>query len=249
MKCRLILTIWSLCGVVLLAQDQPRAANPKSNLSFPEKIQANINALGPIEYISETDRVNFDPYINQVRSLITKNWETLFPDVARAPLLEKGKVDLEFAVMKDGHIAGMKLVGPSGDVKLDRAAWTAVSMSNSLPSLPTEFNRQFIALRSHFYYNAGAVAISPGGNVDVNVGATQHFLVKTKGTRTKNVVWTVTGNGCSGGACGTIVNGIYVAPSVLPTPPVVTVTVTSRDPIAFPSSTVVHLTDEQANPR
>jgi hypothetical protein len=249
MKSRLIIAIWFLCSVVLLAQDQSGAANSEPNPPFQEKIHGNINALGPIEYISDTYGFNFDPYINQVRGLISKNWETLFPDVARAPLLEKGKVDLEFAIMKDGHIAGMKLVGQSGDVKLDRAAWTAISMSNPLPSLPAEFNTQFIALRSHFYYNAGVVAISPGGNVDVNGDATQHFLVQTKGTRTNNVVWSDAGAGCSGAACGTISSGVYVAPNVLPTPPVVTVTVTSSDPIAFPASAVVHLTGAQAKPR
>jgi outer membrane biosynthesis protein TonB len=36
--------------------------------------------------------------------------------------MKKGKLAIEFAILKDGTVAGMKLVLPSGDLALDRAA-------------------------------------------------------------------------------------------------------------------------------
>jgi hypothetical protein len=47
----------------------------------------------------------------------------------------------------------MRLIGPSGDVSLDRAAWGGITGSNPFPPLPSEFHGQYLALRFHFYYN------------------------------------------------------------------------------------------------
>jgi TonB family protein len=77
----------------------------------------------------------------------------LIPEVARAPLMKKGKVSIEFAILKDGSVAGMRLEGSSGDVALDRAAWGGITASNPFPPLPSQFGGQYLALRFHFYYN------------------------------------------------------------------------------------------------
>ena len=63
------------------------------------------------------------------------NWYNIIPEEARAPLMKKGKVAIEFAILKDGKIAGMKIVGPSGDVSLDRAAWGGITASVSVRAL------------------------------------------------------------------------------------------------------------------
>jgi TonB family protein len=67
--------------------------------------------------------------------------------------MKKGKVTIEFAITKNGGVSGMTLVGPSGDISLDRAAWGGITASNPFPPLPTQFPGQYIALRFHFYYN------------------------------------------------------------------------------------------------
>ena len=67
--------------------------------------------------------------------------------------MKKGKVSIEFAIMKDGSVAGMRLVSPSGDVSFDRAAWGGITGSNPFPPLPSEFRGKYLALRFHFYYN------------------------------------------------------------------------------------------------
>jgi len=81
------------------------------------------------------------------------NWYNLIPEVARPPIMKKGKVSIEFVILKDGKVAGMRVVGPSGDVALDRAAWGGITGSNPFSPLPSEFHGPYLALRFHFLYN------------------------------------------------------------------------------------------------
>lgn len=106
-----------------------------------------------LEIVSDTMGVDFGPYLSRVLHDVRLNWYNLIPDAARAPLLKRGKVAIEFAIMKDGSIAGMKLTSGSGDVSLDRAAWGGITASNPFPPLPGEFRGNYLALRFHFLYN------------------------------------------------------------------------------------------------
>jgi TonB family protein len=110
-------------------------------------------AIGPLDVLSDTMGVNFGPYLARVLHDVKRNWYNLIPEAARAPLMKKGKVSIEFAILKDGRVAGMQLAGSSGDVALDRAAWGGITGSNPFPPLPSEFGGQYLALRFHFYYN------------------------------------------------------------------------------------------------
>jgi TonB family protein len=108
---------------------------------------------GNMEVLSDTMGVDFGPYLSRVLHDVKQNWYALIPEVARAPLLRKGKVSIEFAITKDGKVAGMRLIGASGDTSLDRAAWGGISASNPFPPLPYEFRGDYLALRFHFFYN------------------------------------------------------------------------------------------------
>jgi TonB family protein len=110
-------------------------------------------AIGPLDVLSDTMGVDFGPYLARVLHAVKENWYNLIPEAARAPLMKKGKVSIEFAITKDGRVAGMTLAGTSGDVALDRAAWGGITASNPFPPLPGEFGGQYLALRFHFYYN------------------------------------------------------------------------------------------------
>jgi len=110
-------------------------------------------AMGPLEILSDTMGVDFTPYLQRVLHDVRMNWYNLIPESARAPLMKKGKVTIEFAILKDGTVAGMKLVSTSGDVALDRGAWGGITASNPFPPLPTEFGGQYLGLRFAFYYN------------------------------------------------------------------------------------------------
>ena len=110
---------------------------------------------GNLEVLSDTQGVDFGPYLSRVLQAVRMNWYNLIPEEARPPLLKKGKVSIEFVILKDGKVAGMKIVGPSGDVPLDRAAWGGITASVPFAPLPNEFHGPYLALRFHFYYNPG----------------------------------------------------------------------------------------------
>jgi len=111
------------------------------------------DVVGNMDVLSDTQGVDFGPYLARVLHDVKMNWYNLIPEVARPPIMKKGKVSIEFAITKQGQVAGMRLIGPSGDVSLDRAAWGGITGSNPFPPLPNEFNGQYLALRFHFYYN------------------------------------------------------------------------------------------------
>jgi TonB family protein len=108
---------------------------------------------GPLEILSDTMGVDFGPYLQRVLHDVRLNWYNLIPESARAPIMKKGKVTIEFAILKDGSVGGMKLVSTSGDVALDRGAWGGITASSPFPPLPSEFGGQYLGLRFAFYYN------------------------------------------------------------------------------------------------
>jgi len=113
----------------------------------------SARTLGNLEVLSDTQGVDFGPYLSRVLDAVRRNWYTLIPEEARAPLMKRGKLAIEFVILQDGKIAGMKLVAPSGDVSLDRAAWGGITGSNPFAPLPGEFHGPYLALRFRFYYN------------------------------------------------------------------------------------------------
>ena len=113
--------------------------------------------VGPLDVLSDTMGVDFGPYLARVLHDVRENWYSIIPESARAPLMKKGKVSIEFAIMRNGSVQSMTLAGggsgSSGDIALDRAAWGGITASNPFPPLPNEFPGQYLALRFHFYYN------------------------------------------------------------------------------------------------
>jgi TonB family protein len=106
--------------------------------------------LGALEILSDTQGVDFGPYLQRILEDVRKNWYSLIPESAE---MKKGKLAIEFAITKDGNIADMRLVATSNDAALDRAAWGGITTSNPFPPLPSEFNGPFLALRFRFFYN------------------------------------------------------------------------------------------------
>jgi TonB family protein len=168
---------------------------------------------------------------------VKKTWYKLIPDSARAPILKKGKVRIEFVILKDGKITGMRLVSTSGDVALDRGAWGGITASK-FPPLPKEFAGQYLAVRFAFYYNpeksdfdkpASAIIVSPA-SVQLSTGAQKQFSATIPNAKDSAVIWTLL---CAAaGACGSIsAEGVYTAPLNAPNHTTVTVMATlASDP-------------------
>jgi TonB family protein len=113
------------------------------------------NNQGNLEVLSDTQGVDFGPYLARVLQAVRQNWYNIIPEEARPPLLKRGKVSIQFAITKDGKVAGMQVTGPSGDPPLDRAAWGGITASNPFAPLPAEYHSPYLLLRFHFYYNPG----------------------------------------------------------------------------------------------
>ena len=111
---------------------------------------AHGRQVGNLEILSDTMGVDFGPYLQRVLHDVKQNWYDAIPESAA---MKHGNLIIEFAITKDGKVAGMKLVASSGDVPLDRAAWAGITGSDPFPALPSEFGGQYLALRFRFYYN------------------------------------------------------------------------------------------------
>ena len=111
---------------------------------------AHGRALGNLEILSDTQGVDFGPYLQRILQDVRENWYRAIPESAE---MKKGKLMIEFAITKDGKVADMRLVATSNDVALDRAAWAGISASNPFPPLPSDFSGPYLALRFRFFYN------------------------------------------------------------------------------------------------
>ena len=111
---------------------------------------AHGRQLGALDILSDTQGVDFGPYIQRIVQDVRENWYHLIPESAE---MKKGKLAIEFAITPNGQVADMRLVASSGDVALDRPAWGAITGSNPFPPLPSQFTGPYLALRFRFYYN------------------------------------------------------------------------------------------------
>ena len=241
----------SCCGPFSFAQtNTPSTEQPAASSNKKQKASLKATAaIGPLEVLTDTMGVDFGPYLQRVIHDVRMNWYNVIPDSARSPVRKKGKVVIEFAILKDGSVVGMNLVSPSGDVRLDRGAWGGVTASNPFPPLPTEFSGKYIGLRFTFYYNPNPetdlgvlasptgqsssksgikVSISPPDGGSVPIGGSEVVHATVTGSTNTAVNWNVTGVGCVASACGTMSGDMYLAPKMLPTPSSVVLTATSQ---------------------
>jgi hypothetical protein len=111
----------SIAIFAMLAIGQSRAQ--KADTSSNDSGSHPVKTVGNIDVLSDTKGVDFRPYLSKQFQTIRANWYKYIPEEARAPQLKSGETTIEFAILKDGKIAGMKIVQPAGSMPMDRAAW------------------------------------------------------------------------------------------------------------------------------
>ena len=127
--------------------------NARAQVVWPEAVHSHDQkpqSKGLVEILSDTQGVDFGPYLQAMLPVVRANWYHLIPESAQ---FKKGKLAIEFAIAKDGKVADMRLIESSGDVALDRPAWASITASNPFPPLPGDFTGPYLALRVRFYYN------------------------------------------------------------------------------------------------
>ena len=105
------------------------------------------------EILSDTQGVDFGPYIRRILSDIKRNWIPLIPEEARPPLNKQGETLVRFTILPDGRIAAMNLDGSSQDQSIDRACWGAITGEGQFPPLPANFHGPNLELRIDFFTN------------------------------------------------------------------------------------------------
>ncbi len=112
--------------------------------------QGKGGTLGPLEVLSDTMGFDFNPYLTRLLHDVKNTWYHLIPESAG---MKKGWVVIEFYIMKDGSVAGLKIVGSSGDPTLDRPAYGSITGSNPFEPLPSNFPGPYLELRFKYFYN------------------------------------------------------------------------------------------------
>ncbi len=104
-----------------------------------------------LELLSDPKGTDFRPYLIQVLAAVKRNWQAVMPESARFG--RQGRVAIQFAIDKSGHVPKLVIASPSGADALDRAAVAGISASNPFPPLPLEFRGSEIRLQLVFSYN------------------------------------------------------------------------------------------------
>ncbi len=105
------------------------------------------------EVLSDTQGVDFGPYIRRILNDIKRNWIPLIPEEARPPLNKQGETLIRFTILPDGRIAAMNLDGSSQDTAIDRACWGGITAVGQFPPLPANFKGPNLELRVDFFTN------------------------------------------------------------------------------------------------
>jgi TonB family protein len=126
---------------------------PLGGGNYGSGIRPRVDTRGNLEILSDTMGVDFGPYMRRLRQAVQEHWDPLIPQSAMPPEMKRGTVIIEFAILKDGRVAGLRVVNGSGDTALDRAAYGAITYAIPLPQLPANFSGDYLLLRAHFLYN------------------------------------------------------------------------------------------------
>jgi outer membrane biosynthesis protein TonB len=109
--------------------------------------------VGGPEILSDTQGVDFDPYLRRIIADIRRNWLPLIPEECRPPLSKEGETLVRFTILPDGRIGGMWLDGSTHDDAINRSAWGSITREGQFPPLPSQFHGPNLELRIHYYVN------------------------------------------------------------------------------------------------
>jgi TonB family protein len=135
-------------GLVVGDFDLPGSGGLRGALGLPAPQPSQRSRL---ELLSDPMGVDFKPYLIQILAAVKRNWLAVIPESAR--LGRQGRVQIQFAIARNGQVPKLVIALPSGTDALDRAAVAGISASNPFPPLPAEYRAEQIRLQFTFLYN------------------------------------------------------------------------------------------------
>lgn len=133
------------CAVALVVVSTCAATAQKGNTIVVDK---NERLAQGVDILSDTQGVNFRPYVKNVLSQIRDQWAAQVP-----PGAQPGSTEIRLSIKPDGTIAAMHMDGSSNDDLLNRVAWDSLTEVGQLPPLPAKFHGQSLEMRIHFTVN------------------------------------------------------------------------------------------------
>ena len=146
------LAILLICCTAALGQTStapPSEQKPKAP-DYGLAVGTRGKQFTALDILSNTQGVDFGPYLRGLLENVRNNWYRLIPESAAT---KKAKLAIEFAITKDGKLADMRLVAASGDTQLDHASWGSITACGPFKPLPEKFTGPYLSLRMRFYYN------------------------------------------------------------------------------------------------
>lgn len=101
--------------------------------------------------LSDTQGVNFGPWLTAVYYRVRNNWYSVIPQVYRSGL--KGVVVIVFDVRRNGSLEDLEVVRSSNFSPYDRAAISSLKLSEPLPNFPEAFKKDRLTLQFTYLYN------------------------------------------------------------------------------------------------
>lgn len=109
--------------------------------------------MGGVDVLSDTQGVDFNPYIRRLMADIYRNWLPLIPEEAKPPLSKQGETLVRFSILPDGRIGAMHLDGSTHDDAINRSCWGSITSEGQFPPLPSQFHGPNLELRIHYFVN------------------------------------------------------------------------------------------------
>ncbi|HEV7217469.1 MAG TPA: TonB family protein [Terriglobales bacterium] len=113
-------------------------------------VNEKIDAL---DVLTDTQGVDFGPYISGIIHSVSVKWGGLVPEVALPPQMKDGQVVAGFSISRTGSVDDPHIITTSGDKSLDAACAKAIVDAAPFGPLPAEFKGKDLQLRIHFHYN------------------------------------------------------------------------------------------------
>lgn len=104
-----------------------------------------------LELLSDPMGVNFRPYLIRILAAVKRNWLAVYPESARLGRI--GRVQIQFAIARDGSVPKLVIASPSGTRAFDLAAVAGIDSSTPFPPLPEDFKGSQVRLQFTFSYN------------------------------------------------------------------------------------------------
>jgi len=145
-----------------------------------------------VAVLSDTEGVDFHPYILRLLAALKANWISVMPKSA-----ETGEVKVVFITFQIAPNGGIGPPDPvlertSGDQAFDDAAISAIRASSPFEALPLEFDGPYLKLRIAFIYNYRENQPTPKIRVSADVAAARiDHLVEPVYPKDANVQGTV----------------------------------------------------------